>query len=236
MRYALAVFDMAGTTVADPGYVTQAFVEAMTAAGHAIGPDAVQPLMGYRKPDAIEQLLGDAASRPLVDRIHGDFVQRMLQCYRNHPSVAALPGADEVFSHLRAHGVAVALNTGFSRDIAEAIVQRLGWNTRIDAVIGSDEVAAGRPAPDMIQALMRHLRITDSRQVAKVGDTEVDIQEGRNAGVGLVVAVTTGARSRQVLQGHAPDRIIGHLHALPQLLGLPPLQAAATSMPQRVAL
>lgn len=236
MRYALAVFDLAGTTVADPGFVTQAFVEAMAAAGHAIDPAVVQPLMGYRKPDAIQQLLGDAANRESVARIHGDFVQRMLACYRHHPGVTALPGANEVFAHLRAQGVAVALNTGFSRDIAEAIVERLGWNARIDAVIGSDEVAAGRPAPDMIRALMRQLQVADARQVVKIGDTGVDIEEGRNAGVGKVVAVTTGGCSRQVLQRYAPDQIIGHLHALPPLLGLPPLQAAAPSASHPVAL
>lgn len=230
MQYSLAVFDMAGTTVADPGHVGQAFIEAMAAAGHPIDAETVRPLMGYRKPEAIERLLGAAATPALVERMHADFVQRMLHRYRHGPGIAALPAAEAVFAHLRAHGVAVALNTGFSRDIAESIVERLGWRARIDALIASDEVPAGRPAAHMIQTLMARLQITDASTVVKIGDTEVDIQEGRNAKVGLVVAVTSGAYTRQQLRSHAPDRIISHLDALPGLLDLPPLPAVEPAM------
>ena len=58
MRYRLAVLDIAGTTVADPGLVARAFAEAMAAAGHAIEVEDVRPLMGYPKPQAIARLLG----------------------------------------------------------------------------------------------------------------------------------------------------------------------------------
>ncbi|MCC7633539.1 HAD family hydrolase [Stenotrophomonas rhizophila] len=232
MQYSLAVFDMAGTTVADPGHVGQAFINAMAAAGHPVDAETVRPLMGYRKPEAIGRLLGAAATPALIERIHADFVQSMLHRYRHGPGIVALPAAEAVFAHLRAHGVAVALNTGFSRDIAESIVQRLGWQSRIDAFIASDEVPAGRPAAHMIQTLMARLQITDASAVVKIGDTEVDIQEGRNARVGLVVAVTTGAYTRTQLRSHAPDRVISHLDALPGLLDLPPLPEVQSAAPE----
>lgn len=220
MAFQLAVFDIAGTTVSDPGFVAQAFAEAMAAAGHPIEAEAVRPLMGYPKPLAIRRLLGTSTSDALIERIHADFVQRMLVCYRDWPGIEPLPGTESVFASLRAQGVRVALNTGFSRDIADAIVERLDWAGRIDALVASDEVPAGRPAPYMIQRLMADVGVDDARAVAKIGDTEVDINEGRNAGVGLVVAVTTGAFTRSELEVHAPDRIIDALAGLPALLGL----------------
>ncbi len=52
----------------------------------------------------------------------------------------------------------------------------------IDDYIASDEVEEGRPQPFMIQALMKRAGISDSKEVIKIGDTEVDVNEGRNAG------------------------------------------------------
>ena len=70
----------------------------------------------------------------------------------------------------------------------------------------------------MIRALMARAGIDDPRAVLKIGDTEVDVREGRNAGAGLVVAVTTGAYSRAALEAYSPDRIIDSLRELPELL------------------
>lgn len=220
MAFLLAVFDIAGTTVSDPGFVAQAFADAMAASGHPIEAAAVRPLMGYPKPLAIRRLLGESTDDALIERIHADFVQRMLVCYRDWPGIEPLSGVENVFATLRAQGVRVALNTGFSRDIADAIVERLDWADKIDALVASDEVPAGRPAPHMIQRLMAEVGVDDPRAVAKIGDTEVDIAEGRNAGVGLVVGVTTGAFSRSELEPYAPNRIIDALAELPALLGL----------------
>jgi phosphoglycolate phosphatase-like HAD superfamily hydrolase len=51
-----------------------------------------------------------------------------------------------------------------------------------------------------------------------VGDTEVDVLEGRNAGCGLVVSVTTGALSREQLTVFGPDMIIDDLTELKSVI------------------
>ena len=53
-----------------------------------------------------------------------------------------------------------------------------------------------------------------------VGDTVSDIRSGRNAGVGLVVGVTTGAHTREQLEAAGADVVlesVRDLAALPQL-------------------
>ena len=117
-------------------------------------------------------------------------------------------------------GIKIALNTGFSKDIADVIVSRLQWKERglIDDYIASDEVEEGRPQPFMIQTLMKRAGIDDSKEVIKIGDTEVDVNEGRNAGCSLVVAVTTGAFTKQQLEEYHPDHIIDDLSQLPALI------------------
>lgn len=227
MAYELAVFDMAGTTVRDPGLVAQALVLALAEQGCVVDPASARPLMGYEKPEAIRRLLRGAghtaiaADTAKVDAIHTAFVAHMLRCYRESREVAAINGAEALFATLRARGVRVALNTAFSREIAEAIVARLGWRERglIDDLVATDDVAEGRPAPHMIRLLMQRANVTDAACVIKVGDTEVDVREGRNAGCGLVVSVTSGAFTRSELEPYRPDQIIDALDELPALLG-----------------
>ena len=65
------------------------------------------------------------------------------------------------------------------------------------------------------------VRTSEAANVVKIGDTEVDIAEGRNTGCGLVVAVTTGAYTRTELEQYHPDYIIDSLQELPGILNLP---------------
>jgi len=224
MTFQLAVFDMAGTTVHDPDLVVLALRDALAQAGcHAALPD-LRAMMGYTKPAAIRSLLA-AHDLPADDahvmRVHDDFVQRMLDCYRSNEAVRPMEGAEATFAWLRQHGIKVALNTAFSQDIAECLIERFGWRERglIDAATSADRVPQGRPAPDMIHALMAECGVTDAASVFKVGDTEVDIREGRAAACGLVVAVATGAYTRAELLTHRPDAVLDSLHELPALLG-----------------
>lgn len=225
MTYELAVFDMAGTTVHDPDLVVQALREALTVAGCDAPVHELRAMMGYTKPAAIRSLLAAhdlPADDASVMRVHDDFVLRMLACYRSNDEVRPMDGAEEIFAWLHQRGIKVAVNTAFSQDIAECLIERFGWRERglIDAAISADRVAHGRPAPDMIRALMAACGVSDAARVFKVGDTEVDVREGRAAACGLVVAVATGAYTRDELLAHHPDAVLGSLHELPALLGL----------------
>ena len=218
----LVVFDMAGTTVVDKGSVSDAFIQAFHSHGLDIPAEEVHKVMGYRKVDAIRMLLElyypDRKDQypVLIPAIHHTFEQSMVDFYLADTELAPLPGAEELFNHFKTIGIKTALNTGFTRKITDAILHRLNWkeSSPVDAVICSDEVPEGRPAPFMIQELMRQCGVTDPGQVVKVGDTEVDIQEGRNAKCGMVVSVTTGAYSRNELLALKPDHIINSLDNL----------------------
>ena len=220
MAYRLAVFDMAGTTVSNTDLVAVVLVQTLAAHGFQARLEDARALMGYPKPEAIRRLLGSAADEALVRRLHEDFVPRMIASYRHSEEVAPMPDAEACFAALRARGIRVALNTAFTRDIAQVIVDRFHWQKDglIDDLIATDEVAEGRPQPHMIRALMARQGLDDAARVIKIGDTEVDIREGRNAGAGLVIGVTTGAYSRAALQAHAPDLIIDSLSELLPLL------------------
>ena len=183
-RPRLVVFDMAGTTIRDDDAVNRCLRAAVAAAGVEVDRQAVNAVMGLPKPDAIHLLLERAGAAPPILRraaaVHADFVARMRAFYRTDASVAAVDGATEIFQALRRAGSRVALDTGFDRATADTVLARIGWapGGLIDATITSDEVARGRPHPDMIHALMARLHIDRVACVAKVGDTPADLLEG----------------------------------------------------------
>jgi phosphonatase-like hydrolase len=217
----LVVFDMAGTTLYDGDAVSTCFSAAL--AGVEVFPEraAINAVMGLYKPEAIRRLLhasGRSFDESSVERIHADFVERMRRYYATDPAVKEIPGAARVFGELRRAGIKIALNTGFGRAIVDEILPRLGWSSAVDAVIASDEAPRGRPHPDMIHLLMGRLGIADAQKVAKVGDTPVDLEEGINAGCGLVVGVTTGAFRRPQLEACGRGVIVESVADIPKLL------------------
>jgi len=226
MKIELVVFDMAGTTVRDDDAVNQCLRAALAAGGLECSRDQINAVMGIPKPAAIASLWcdqrGREASAAEVSGLHQDFLRRMTAFYRTDPGVGEMPGAAAVFGALRAAGIAVALDTGFSRDLVDVILARLGWDQSglLAATVASDEVPRGRPFPDLLFEAMKRAGVADVRRVAKVGDTPSDLQEGTAAGCGLVVGVTNGTHTRAQLAVHPHTHLIGSLAELPPLLGV----------------
>ncbi len=223
MSIQLVVFDMAGTTVKDSNNVHQALRKALQRAGFYFTDEEINPYMGIPKPLAIKYLL---AQRPtakhlvededFIQEIHKDFVAEMLLFYQHSEEVMEKPFASEVFKTLKSKGIKVALDTGFSREIADAIIHRLGWDKGdlIDFSVTSDEVANGRPYPDLIFKAMEIAGITDSQEVAKVGDTSSDLQEGTAAGCKFVIGITTGAFSKESLEKEQHTHLVSDLREI----------------------
>lgn len=216
----LAVFDMAGTTIHDENNVAKAFQAALNKHGYPlVSLQEANEKMGYSKPQAIQELLeiheldSSKITEDFVSEIHADFVQGMLKYYSTESSIRAVPDAEEVFDKLHALGIKVALDTGFSRDITDIILNRVGWTDGrfVDASAASDEVPEGRPSPFMIQKIMAELGIKDPKEVIKIGDTEVDVNEGHNAGCLMSIAVTSGIFSRSELIPHDPTHLVENL-------------------------
>ncbi|WP_143305006.1 phosphonatase-like hydrolase [Chitinophaga vietnamensis] len=221
MGIQLAVFDIAGTTLHDESNVALVLQQAIATAGVQVTLEEVNEVMGYAKPYAIRYLLqqkNDArySDDTFISQLHSRFVADMKAHYANSPIVREKEGVSEVFAALRAKGIKVALDTGFDRDITNVILERTGWQQQglIDAVATSDEVPYGRPYPYMIYRIMEELEIRSIAQVAKIGDTISDLEEGTNAGCSLVAGVTTGAYSREELEKGPHTHLVANLSEL----------------------
>jgi phosphonatase-like hydrolase len=225
MEYRLAVFDMAGTTVAEGGAVYRALADTLRERGVSVSQEALHQIKGTDKRDALRILV---ESSPLFEELmpelsclHESFVERLLHFYETDPTVTEVEGTSETFNWLRQNNIKVALNTGFNREIAQVLIDRLGWERRglIDSSITSDEVERGRPYPFMIATLMDRFNIIDPGEVIKVGDAPSDLLEGYHSGCGLVIGVLGGSSTREQLEIHPHDHLIESVARLPELIG-----------------
>lgn len=198
----LVVLDWAGTTI-DFGCLAPsgAFVAAFAAKGVAVTlPEARGP-MGLHKKDHIRAMLrtesvcakwrdatGRAWTETDVEELYRDVTPRQLAAIEQYSDL--VPGLLDVVKELRARQVKIAGSTGYFHAAANAVLaaaERQGYTP--DFNICADDVSAGRPAPWMIFRCMEATGVYPPAAVVKVGDTIVDIEDGRNAGcwsVGVV--------------------------------------------------
>lgn len=214
----LVALDIAGTTVEENGAVYRVLADIVAEHGTPATDADIRRWMGSDKREALAALTGDAEA---VEDLHGRFVARLQQAYAEVPP-RPVPGVPETFARLRAAGVRVALTTGFDRQVTDPLLAALGWRTGadVDAVVCASEVAAGRPEPDMIERAMALTGVTERSRVLAAGDTALDVRAGRAAGAGVVVAVLSGAQTRQELEAEHPTHVLDDVSHIPALLGL----------------
>lgn len=231
----LVVFDMAGTTVTDHHEVERCFAQAAAETGLFVTDERILAMQGLAKRYVFETLwkeqLGD--SHPdvpkLVDVSYASF-KNILENHYLTNGATPTQGCLEVFEYLRSRGIAIALTTGFYRTVTDIILDKLGWlaglneqhmggtDNLIQLSIASDEVERGRPYPFMIERAIEMLGVSGPKAVVNLGDTPSDLLSGRAAGVALNLGVTNGTHTRDQLEAHPHDYLLGSLAELPTLL------------------
>ncbi len=218
--FALAVLDMAGTTVRDDGAVDEAFTVALTAAG--VAPDSEQfaearqyvlDTMGQSKADVFAHLLDPGPAAQATD----DFA-RAYEGIVAAGRIEPIDGVVETFDALRAQGVQVCLTTGFAPTTRDALIASLGWAEHIDLALSPADCGRGRPEPDMIFGAMERLHVPDADAVVVVGDTTSDLEAGTKSGARAVVGVLTGAHNAATLATVPHTALINDITALIDLL------------------
>lgn len=226
----LAVFDMAGTTVNDGGAVYRALEQAVTETGARVAATDLQTWMGAEKRAAITALIGlgggDPAPASKIDAAFARFQAILAEVYAAEPPTP-IDGAVEAIAALRERGMKIGLTTGFSHDVAHALLAQLGWVvgetappgvTRIDTITCGDEVAAGRPAPYMIHRVMEATGTLDVNEVLVAGDTIVDVQAGAASGAAVTIGVLSGKLDREAFAGQPFTAVLGSIAELPAFL------------------
>ena len=111
-----------------------------------------------------------------------------------------------VFNWLKKKEIKLALVTNNGRKSAEYAVNRFELIDYFDVIITRDEVNKWKPHPEPIQKAINQLKIESSEGIF-IGDSKMDIQSSKSAGV-KVVSIPTGIHSKQQLDEEDPDYLI----------------------------
>lgn len=228
MDVRLVLFDLAGTTVNDRAaggsLVVETIRETLREAGVTLDAAVITRHRGKDKRETIRQLLHEAepAHKVPEDQVNLVLSRFMQKLEAKIGQFTEIPGASSTFAFLHERGIRVGVGSGFSQDLVDRIVDRFGWKQRglIDYAVSSEALGAGRPDPRMIRDAMARFGLDDARQVLKVGDTVVDIEEGKNAG-SWTAAVLNGTQPREALEAAHPDFVLDTVAELPGLFDEP---------------
>jgi phosphoglycolate phosphatase len=129
--------------------------------------------------------------------------------------LAPMPGVERVLAVGNATTQAVVSNkTG---RFLRAEVQHLGWAHHFGAVVGAGDASADKPDPAPLRMALARLGAEASPSVWYVGDTALDMQAARAAGVTAVLL--GGAAHDGGIDRAAPDLHFASAHALADALG-----------------
>jgi phosphonoacetaldehyde hydrolase len=192
----LAVLDWAGTSI-DFGSCAPAFafVKAFAKVGVQVAIEEARRPMGLHKKDHLRAMLaepsladrwqqakGSAWTEADIETLYEIVTPMQVEAAGSRSTLT--PGLHRSARILRERGVQVAHTTGYFAEAAltvTSVASMQGY--RPDFTIGADDVPAGRPKPWMIFRCMEACNVFPPAAVVKVGDTLVDIEDGRNAGV-----------------------------------------------------
>ena len=219
----MVVFDMAGTTVDEGNVVYRTLHKAIEKICPSVSfEDVLKWGAGKEKLQAIRETLSGSnisLNEVTIQEIFKDFLGLLDLAYANL-IVVPTNNTERLFNELRTKDIKVVLNTGYNTVTAISLLNKLNWvkGVQYDLLVTSSDVSNNRPMPDMILYAMDKLNIVDATTVIKVGDSTIDIEEGRNAGCKYNIGVTTGAHTKAQLESANPDYIFDNIYDLVSVL------------------
>ena len=203
----LAIFDLDGTllnTVEDLGNATN---YALTQCGFPIHPtDAYYQMVGR----GIYNLFRAAIPSEYATE---DNVQRMasyfIPYYDTHKCDCTRPydGIPEMLKTITDRGVRLAVASNKYQDGAEKLVSHLFGEYDFVKILGQRDGQPIKPDPAIVDQILADVPKVAKEQVVYVGDSNVDMQTGANAGV-RTVGVSWGFRTREELAAYSPSAIV----------------------------
>ena len=104
-------------------------------------------------------------------------------------------------------GVKLAVASNKYQEGAEGVVTHYFPEVAFVKVLGQREGKPIKPSPEIVEEIMEAAGVTDKEEVAYIGDSDVDMMTGANAGV-RTIGVTWGFRSKEELLEHKPWRTV----------------------------
>jgi HAD superfamily hydrolase (TIGR01509 family) len=193
------VFDLDGVLIDSEPVWLQVRREVVAEFGGRWSDEADHRLLGMNTAEWSAYLADELGVRLPARRVAEVVIDRMAQRYRDHLPV--IDGAPETVTALREAGFPLALASSSPSRLITTAVDALGVAAAFDALVSSDEVAHGKPAPDVYRTAVQRLG-ADPDVTAAVEDSPNGMLAAVAAGLTLIAVPGASARDAVPSGGH----------------------------------
>jgi phosphoglycolate phosphatase len=206
----LLIFDLDGTLIDSKLDLANSVNAARAHMG--LGPlelSLISKYVGHGAPVLMRRALGAEATEAQVN----EALEFFLDHYRQHAmdTTQLYPGVREALERLHAAGKRLAVLTNKPVGVSLSIVEGLTLTSLFFRVYGGNSFAGKKPDPAGVRQLMSEAGISRDRTMM-VGDTSVDVETARNAGV-LACGVKYGFQPES-LESVQPDLLVDRMEQL----------------------
>ncbi|HUL17331.1 MAG TPA: HAD-IA family hydrolase [Terriglobales bacterium] len=210
-RVKAVIFDLDGTLIDSKLDLVISVNAMLTTLGRDTLPEeTIASFVGSGAAVLVSRALGNSPGEEKVKEALAIFLEHYAQ--HKLDNTRAYPGVTEALAQLKNHPLAVLTNKPTA--MSEKILEGLGLACYFQKVYGGDSFETKKPDPLGANTILREFGVS-SPQAVMVGDSEVDVQTGRNAGM-LSAIVNYGFGSHD--RAKYPADI--YLEQLPELLRL----------------
>ncbi len=177
------VFDMDGVLV-DTEHLWDEVREELTGEwGGRYTPEAQRAMMGMSSHEWSRYLHEIVGLREQPEVINREVVRRMLARYE--VDLPVIPGAVDAVRRLASAGYRLAVASSSNRELIDTVLRRLELTALFEVTVSSEEVARGKPAPDVYLEAARRLGV-DPARCAAVEDSASGIRSAHAAGMRVI--------------------------------------------------
>lgn len=211
----LVIFDLDGTLLNTIADLAQSTNHALQALGYPTHELSAYPYMvgnGINK--LFERALPEGEkTQENVLRVRAEFVP--YYNIHNADMSRPYPGIPELLEHLQCQGIRLAVASNKYQEATSRLIAHYFPAIRFAAVLGQREGVPVKPDPTIVHDILQAASVSPA-DVLYVGDSGVDMQTARNAGV-EACGVTWGFRPRTELAALSPAHIVDHAEEIEKL-------------------
>ncbi len=174
------VFDLDGVLVDSEQVWDQSRRDVVAAHGGTWKDSATRDMLGMSSPEWSAYVVEELGAQLTPEEVNAAVVEAMLKGYRER--LPLLPGAREAVERLGAR-YPLGLASSSNRPVIDLVLERMGVADRFRATVSSEEVARGKPAPDVYLDALRRLGVTHA---AAIEDSENGIKSAHAAGLHVI--------------------------------------------------
>lgn len=144
--------------------------------------EATRAMMGMSSPEWSRYMAESLGVPGTPEQINADIVERMLERYGQAPPL--IPGAVDAVRRIGARWP-LAIASSSNPELIEVVLRAAGIDSLFETAVSSEEVARGKPEPDVYVEAARRLGVESARCVA-VEDSHAGIRSAKAAGMHVV--------------------------------------------------